>query len=133
VSQENVALLRDAFRHFEAGDMTGVLPYCHEDIEIVQPSELPGVPRRQHGHAGVLEAFAVWPEQWDDYRIEVLRVRDLGDDVIVTMLNTGRGKETAIPVESQITHVFSVREGKIVLWRIFMREDDALKAVGLEE
>jgi ketosteroid isomerase-like protein len=125
-----VELLRKAFQHFEEGDMAGVLPYCDENIEIVQPVELPGVPRRQHGHAGVLEAFAVWPEQWDDYRIDVLRVSDVGDEVVVTMLNQGRGKKTAIPVESQFTHVFSIREGKIVLWRIFMHEDEALKAVG---
>ena len=100
-SEQKLELLRNAFQHVEEGDMAGVLPYCDENIEIVQPVELPGVPRRQHGHAGVLEAFAVWPEQWDDYRIEVLRVSDVGDEVVVTMLNRGRGKTTAIPVESQ--------------------------------
>jgi ketosteroid isomerase-like protein len=133
MSQENVEIVWGAFQRFEEGDMEGVLPYCDENIEIVQPVELPDVPRHQHGHAGVLEAFAVWPEQWDDYRIEVLRVSDIGDDVVVTLLNRGRGKESAIPVESQFTHVFSIREGKIVQWRIFMREQEAVQAVGLED
>jgi ketosteroid isomerase-like protein len=133
MSQQNVELVRNAVRRFEEGDMQGVLPYCDENIEIVQPVELLGAPRRQHGHAGVLEAFDVWPEQWDEYRIEVLRMRDVGDDVVVTMLNRGRGKETAIPVESEFTHVFSIRGGRIVVWRIFMREEDALKAAGLAE
>jgi ketosteroid isomerase-like protein len=129
MSEENVELLRTAFRAFENGDIESVLRLCDENIEIIQPAELPDVARQQHGHAGVLEAFAIWPEQWDDFHIEVLRAADFGDRVMVTMLNRGRGKESAVEVEAVFTHVFRVRAGKIAEWRMFMREEDALQAM----
>jgi ketosteroid isomerase-like protein len=133
MSQENVEVVRAAFQAFDKGDMEGVLRFCDEHIEITQAAELPGVSRHQHGHAGVLEAFAIWPEQWDDYRIEIVRLADMGDHVMVTTLNRGRGKGSGVQVEMPFTFLFSVRGGKIVEWRLFMREEQALEAVGLRE
>jgi ketosteroid isomerase-like protein len=133
MSQENVEVVQAAFRAFQRGDTEGVLRLCDENIEITQPTELPGAPRHQHGHAGVLEAFAIWPEQWEDYRIDILRVADTGDHVLVTALQHGRGKDSGVEVKSRISFVFSVRGGKIAEWRLFFREDDALEAVGLRE
>src|SRR5215212_7661492 len=71
MSQENVEIIRNAFDAFSRGDIEAVLAVCDENIVVRQPRELPGVAPEQHGHAGVLEAFAIWPEQWDDYYIEI--------------------------------------------------------------
>ena len=80
MSQENVEIVQSAFAASVRGDMDAVLQHCAEDIVITQPPELPGVSPRQHGHPGVLEAFAIWPEQWDEYRVEPPRViADPGD------------------------------------------------------
>src|SRR5450756_567567 len=103
MSQENVEIVQAAFRAFENGDMAGVLRLCDENIEITQAVELPGVSRQQHGHGGVLEAFAIWPDLWDDYRIEIVRLADFGDYVMVTTVNRGRGKESGVPVEMPFT------------------------------
>jgi ketosteroid isomerase-like protein len=133
MSQENVKLVRAAFRAFERGEMDGVLRLCDENIEIIQDANLLGASGHQHGHAGVLEAFALWPDLWDDFRVEILRVHDSGDHVIVATVNRGRGKDSGVPVEMPFTFLFSIRTGKIAEWRLFMSEDQALKAVGLEE
>jgi ketosteroid isomerase-like protein len=133
MSQENVEIVQAALDAFVRGDNEGVLGLCDEDIEITQAAGFAGVPDKQHGHAGVLEAFDAWPEQWDDYRIEILRVADLGDHVMVTQMAHGRGKGSGVQVEMPLALLFSVRAGKITEWRIFAREDEALKAVGLEE
>jgi ketosteroid isomerase-like protein len=127
-----VEIVQAAFRAFEQGDFEGILRLCDEDIEITQPAELPGVSPRQHGHAGVLEAFAIWPEQWDDYRIDILRVADMDDYVLVTTLQSGVGKGSGVRVETRFSFLFSVRAGKIAEWRMFMQEADALAAVGLK-
>jgi ketosteroid isomerase-like protein len=133
MSQENVEIVRAAFAAFGEGDMEGVLRLCDENIEITQPAELLGAPRDQHGHAGVLEAFAIWPDLWEDYSVEIVRLAAIGDRVIATTINRGRGKDSGVPVEMPFTFLFSVRAGKIVQWRLFMREEQALEAVGLEE
>jgi ketosteroid isomerase-like protein len=133
MSQENVEIFMRARGTYQEGDLQGLLAYFDEAVEIEQAAEMPGVPARQHGHAGVLDAFAVWPEQWDEFRADVLRVRDIGEHVVVTMMNRGRGKESGIPVEMEFHHVYSFRSGKVIRWRIFLHEEQALKAVGLED
>jgi ketosteroid isomerase-like protein len=132
MSQENVELVRAAFRAFEKGDFEGVLRLCDESIEITQPPELPDVSPRQHGHAGVLEAFAIWPEQWDDYRVEILRITDVSDQVVVTTVQSGRGKDSGAPVEAVFAFLFSIRGGRITEWRMFMQEAEALEGLARE-
>jgi len=133
MSRENVEIVQAAFQAYERADMEGVLRLCDEHIEITQAVELPGVSRHQYGHAGVLEAFALWPEQWDDFRIDILRISDTGDRVIVTTLQRGRGKVSGVQVETSFSFLFSIRAGKITEWRIFTREAEALEAAGLVE
>jgi ketosteroid isomerase-like protein len=133
MAQENVEIVRSAFEAFERGDVEGILRCCDENIEITQDAELfdlLGASPRQHGHEGVLKAFAVWPDQWEDFSIEILSVRAVGDRVMVTTVNRGRGKDSGIDVEMPFTFLFSVRAGAITEWRIFMREAEALKAAG---
>ena len=134
MSEENVEIVRTAFAAAEREDMDAVLGLCAEDIVITQPPELPGASPEQHGHAGVLEAFAIWPEQWEDYRTEVLRIAAVPDDrVIATTRTRGRGRQSGVDVEMDFSFIFAIADAKIREMRIFIREDDALDAAGLEE
>ena len=125
----NVEIVQSAFDAWDRGDTDAILAVCDEEIVVVQAAELPGVPRLQNGHAGVLEAFALWPGYWDDFRVEVVRMIDLGDHVVVTTNQSGRGKDTGIEVTAQFTFLFTLVGGKITEWRIFLRESEALEAV----
>jgi ketosteroid isomerase-like protein len=134
MSEENVEIVRNAIAAFDRGDIEGVLRVCDEDIVITQPPELPGVSPEQHGHQGVLEALAIWPEQWDDYRIELLRIAAApGGKVFVTQRTRGRGKQSGIEVDMDFSFVFTVRDAKVSEWRLFVQEDQALEAAGLRE
>jgi len=134
MSEENVDVVRRAFEAYSRGDIDEVLRLCDEDIVIIQAPEVPGAPPRHDGHAGVLEAFGLWPAQWDDYRVEIRRVlADPGDYVVVGTHQSGRGKESGVEVQADFTFVFAVRNGRIAEWRIFVRESDGLAAVGLGE
>jgi uncharacterized protein len=130
MSEENVALVRRAFDAYVAGDIDEVLRVCAEDIVVTQAPEVPGVPPQQRGHAGVLEAFGLWPEQWDDFRIEIERVAaHPGDHVVVVTRQSGRGKTSGVEVRGEFTFAFTVRDGKIVEWRIFVDESQALAGI----
>jgi uncharacterized protein len=132
MSQENVAIIRRAFDAYTAGDIEKVLTLCDQDIVITQAPEVPGVPPQQRGHDGVLEAFGLWPEQWDDFRIEILRVvADPGDHVVVVTRQSGRGKQSGVEVVGEFTFAFAVRDGKITEWRIFVDEAQAMAALDL--
>ena len=130
MSKQNVEIIRRAFEAYWAGDIEGVLGVCAEDIVITQDPDVPGVPPQQHGHDGVIEAFGLWPEQWDDFQIEILRiVADPGDHVVVTTRQSGRGKESGVEVVGEFTFLFTVRDRKISEWRIFVQESQALDAL----
>jgi ketosteroid isomerase-like protein len=130
MSQDSVDLVRRAFEAFERSDFDAILDMCDEGIVIRQPRELPGAPETQHGHSGVLEAFELWPQQWDDYGIEILYLRDVDDHVVAHTRQWGRGKSSGIKLELPLTFVFTIRSGKIVEWQLFLREEDAIEAVG---
>jgi ketosteroid isomerase-like protein len=134
MSRENVEIVRAAFDAYLRGEIDAVLRLCDEDIVVTQPPEVPGVSPQQHGHAGVLEAFAIWPEQWDDFSVEIERViAHSGDYVVVATRQRGRGKQSGVEVAMGFTLAFTVRGGKIAEWRIFVRQDQALEALGLRE
>ena len=128
-----MAIIRRAFDAYTAGDIETVLSLCDQDIVITQAPEVPGVPPQQRGHDGVIEAFGLWPEQWDDFRVELLRVvADPGDHVVVTTRQSGRGKQSGVEVVGDFTFAFTVREGRITEWQIFVHEDQAVAALGLD-
>jgi uncharacterized protein len=132
MSEQNVAIVRWAFDAYIGGDIEAVLRLCADDIVVTQAPEVPGVSPQQHGHEGVLEAFGNWPEQWDDFEIEIERiVADPGEYVVVATRQRGRGKQSGVEVEADFTFVFTVRDGKITEWRIFVDESQALAATGL--
>jgi ketosteroid isomerase-like protein len=133
MSRENVEVVLQAFGAFARHDYDAVLQAFDEDVVITQPSELLDAPSaQQHGHAGVLEALAIWPEQWDEYRVESIRVlADSADQVVVATRQSGRGKQSGVTVEMDFTFVFRLPDKKITEWRLFLHEAEALEAAGL--
>ena len=135
MSQENVEIVLQAFDAFGRGDVDGVLRLCDEDIVITQPSELLDASSlKQYGHRGVREAFALFPEQWNDFRVENVRVlADPADHVIVALGTSGRGKRSGVEVRMEFAFLFRVHEEKITEWRLFLQQAQALEAAGLSE
>ena len=132
MSEPELEIIRQGYAAFDRGDVEAVLELCHEDVLITQPPDLPGVPAQLHGHSGMREALKLWPEQWDDYRSELVKIVDApGDKVLATVRTKGRGKHSGIEVEMEFNFVFAVREGKISEWRLFIQENQALEAAGL--
>jgi uncharacterized protein len=133
MSRENVEIVRNAFAAYERGDMEAVLRLIDEDIVITQVSDMPDFPAQQHGHRGVLEAFEVWPEQWDDFRVEILRIAAAPTGkVIATVRTRGRGKQSGIEVDMEFSFVFTIRDAKITEWQLFVQENEALEAAARE-
>jgi ketosteroid isomerase-like protein len=130
-----VEVVLQAFDAFGRGDFEGVLRVVDEDVVITQPAELLDAPSlQQYGHAGVREAFALWPEQWDEYRVESIRVlADPADQVVVATRQSGRGRQSGIEVEMEFTFLFTVQNRKITEWRLFLHEAQALAAAGLSD
>ncbi len=69
-----------------------------------------------------------WSQAWESYIYRVIEYRDLGDWVLTRSQVWARGRG-GIPVEMQTFEIWRVRDGKISVYRVFLSEREALKAV----
>ena len=132
MSKENLERVQAAFDAYFRGDEPALLELVAADVVITQfPEQVDG--REYHGHEGFREVMTDWTGSWNDWSIEILGARELGDLVLASARQRGRGIGSGAPMEAEATFVFTVREGLIARWQMFGSEDEALEAVGLEE
>jgi ketosteroid isomerase-like protein len=133
VSQENIDLVRRGFEHFRA---TG-----EPLADILAPqfvwdmSKFRGWPEQPtyEGAAGARRFLANWISAFDDWRIEVVEIRDAGDRIVAVMRQSGRAKLTGVTVDMLLAQVFTLRDGLETRMEMYADPAEALKAVGLEE
>jgi len=68
-------------------------------------------------------------DAFDDFRVELLEVEELGDDVVASMRQRGRGRVSGAEVDDQITHVWTLRDGRAIRMKSFARREDAVRYV----
>jgi ketosteroid isomerase-like protein len=134
MSQENVEIALEAFRRFQVGD-PGWAEWVHPDIEwdfsAYPLADLPTVGR---GRDALLnQVIATYMSGWRDLRQEITEVVDAGDDVIVVIHESVGLRESDAVLEREVSHVWTIREGKWTMWRLYETRDEALKAAGLSE
>jgi ketosteroid isomerase-like protein len=132
MSQENVEIVRAAFRAFEAKDSEAWVNCFHPNVELLLPRNvLEGGSYR--GHEGARRAFADAFETWAAFHFEIQDIREVDDRVIVLGRTTAVGKGDAPAVEYQSANLCKMGEGKIVYFRPYQSHHEALEAVGLSE
>jgi uncharacterized protein len=104
------------------------------DIEWY-PGGIEGVGFEQvyRGHDGVRAFWRHWLESWESMEFRVDDLIDAGDEVVALIWQRNRGRASGAVVEYEWAQVWTLRNSLVTRQRIFMRREDALKAVGLEE
>ncbi len=130
MSQENVERFYGAVDAVRQRDLDAYLALLDPQVDIVP---LGAIRHSYHGHAGVQrwweDLFGVAP----DFSLEIDEVRDLGDVLVVALRAHGHGRGSGVPVEQSIWQVVKLRHEKLVWWRSYASEREALEAVGLSE
>jgi hypothetical protein len=107
-----------------------VLGIVDPEIEIRDRPEAPD-PGVYLGYEGVLAAFDVSAEMFEELEFMPEEFVAGGDHVVVAVRLVGRGRESGVPVEDRIAHVWEMRGGKVVSLQVYSEMADALQAVGL--
>jgi ketosteroid isomerase-like protein len=125
VSHKNVEVVREILRLWNAREPTDHLVAA--DLEYVNPPDAieGGTRPAQAALRGILEVYP-------DFRVEVERVVDAGDDVVVVGVAHGTGA-SGIATHSRQGHVWTLRDGRATRIRWFRDPAEAFRAVGLEE
>jgi ketosteroid isomerase-like protein len=127
MSQENVEIVR---RAFATEGIEGLMKYLDAEIEWTTTGEFLEA-ATYRGHEGVREYLGAMDAAFDDLRDTSEEIIDAGEVVLVTQRISGRDRRSGMPLESTVTSVCSVGDGKIVQIQSYRSKPDALEAAGL--
>ena len=128
MSQENVDLVREIYERFRAGDADGALELHDPDVEIRDRPEAPD-PQVYRGREGVVRSLSVSQSTFEGLEILPEEFVDLGDDVMVVFRFVGTGRESRVPVDERLVHLWTIRDGRAFRMAVHSSRDDALAAV----
>ena len=117
MSHDNIALVRSLYEAFNRGDVPTVLAGFAGDIEW---NEAEGMPYggQYHGPEAVAEnVFGPVTKDFDDFDVTPEEILADGDRVVVLLTLTGTAKESGNKLSMPAAHVWTVRNGKITMFR----------------
>jgi ketosteroid isomerase-like protein len=133
MSQQNAEIVRRGIDAFNRRDVDLLADLTTPDFEWFPA--LPGSLEADgyRGREGMETYFAEIRGTWEQLRVLVDDVRDLGDGALVLGRTEGRGRASGVQVDAPIGIVFDFRRGKVSRVRAHLDHGEALKAVGLAE
>ena len=144
MSEENVEVVRkalDTYNAFMRGDLDGQAA-AEAMAELGDPrfewrwreQIFPDAPQRLRGVAAMRQFWQQVGGAWVDVVLEPLEFTEApGGRVLTSVRQSGRGRESGVPVEFHFFQVFTIRDGRVWRVEIFRHKADALEAAGLGE
>jgi ketosteroid isomerase-like protein len=129
VTSERIQVAQKLWDAWQLGDLAAMFEQLDPEIVSTQFPEQVDV-SDYHGHEGVREVMTDWIGTWDDYEIDLLGLREVGDSVVASLHQRGRGKGSGVAMEGDVWFVWRMRGGRIVRWQMFSSESEALAAAG---
>ena len=134
MSQENIEIVRKLYDALNDRDWDRFAEVCDPECELrgtVGGLEEDRLMRGVEGIKRVTEQEDT--EVWDYHLIELQKLIDVGEQVVVIQREYQRGKSSGVEVVVDIAVVHDVRDGRVVRVQPYMDAADALKAVGLSK
>jgi len=132
MSQENVEIVRDRYARYNAGERVPDLGFWHPDAEYHAAREDPDSAVHR-GIDAIRQQFASWQEAYPDLKVEILEAEGNGEQVFLWVRFSGHGAASGIPLQMELAHVYTLRDGKAACVVEYMDRDEALRAAGLSE
>jgi ketosteroid isomerase-like protein len=130
MSQENVEIVRQGFQAFERGELDAILDLFTDDIITYRAD-----PDRAtfDGKAGFRDAAADWTEDFSEWQVLPKEFTDLGERVLVRVLQIAQGRSSGVRVEEDYWFLFELTGSKVSKLSFYSRRAEALEAAGLSE
>ena len=125
MSEANVAVVRRLFDAYNRGDYAAASECLDPDVEYEVGQELP-----LRGRAAVRAMWERWDGTWDELETVPEEFVDAGDEILVTVFYSARGRGSGIPYEERLFDVYTFRDGSCVRKREFRQRSEAIAAIG---
>lgn len=132
MSQDDIETLRRAIDAFNTGNMQAVAALLDADSEWDWSRSI-GPDRAVY--RGPEEIVRFWEEfagGFEEIRIEIEDVIEIGDRLVAAMLSVMRGRG-GIEVEARNTWLITLRDGRLARLEMFQTQAEALEAAGPPE
>jgi ketosteroid isomerase-like protein len=132
MSQENVEIVRRAMDAFNRRDLDGTMRDADAEVEVDWSRSRglqAGIYRGQEAARGF---WASWLEIFDQITNYPDEFIECGEHVVVPTTTHLRGRD-GVEVEAKSAAVVTLRNGRILEWRLYQERAEALEAVGLSE
>ena len=128
MSQENLEIVRKAVEAYARGDLDTALTHADPDI-VWNPVEEAAT----QGQDAIRANVERWEIDFDDFEATPEEYIDAGDQVLVTIHWSGRGRGSGLQVDIRTYMVFTARDGTLIRMDEFTERSEALEAAGLSE
>jgi ketosteroid isomerase-like protein len=132
MSQENVEVVRASLDAYRRRDTVTLRALNHPDMELDWSASRGFQAGIYRGFDEALRFYDEYFAAFDTIIFEPLSFIDVDDSVVVPNVAHQRGRD-GIEVTARSALVFTVRDRRISRICLYQRQEDALKAVGLEE
>jgi ketosteroid isomerase-like protein len=121
---ENAQIVREALDAFMHGQVERALEFADPDVVCVRAPPLPD-PQTYHGVDGVLQMYADWTADFDEFEMEPLEFTEIEDSVFVEVSQRGRGKASGAPVVGRFWLVYTLAAGKVTRQDAYLTRQQA--------
>ena len=134
MSRENVERIRRNLEAWNSGDLDAWLETAGPEIEWVSEvaRRFEGRERVFRGADGLREYWDEWHSLWD-VTIDVVEIRDLGENVLVRAQVRARGEASGVNLDGDVAYVYEFDGDVATRCRSYLDLQTALEAVGLSE
>lgn len=115
-------LIRRLYELTDAGRIDEAAELIDEDVEWDTSEALTGL--RARGRDAAMDDLRAMLDAWEEYASEVESVQQRGDSVVVVVRNRGVGRAGNVPIEARRAHVWGMRDGRPVSFRLHLDPED---------
>ena len=134
MSQENVEIVKRFAAAYNARDLDAAAEMCAPDVEAFPDAsvfpEAASLVGRQAFRSFLEETW----DAWASGGVALNEIRDIGDERVLARADWGgTGSASGASLSTNLSQIYTIRDGRICRAEYFFDHTEALKAVGLEE
>ena len=130
----NIELVKSAFDAWNQGEIGAFTDHMSEDVAWLEVSGRPEGPATERlGRDRLRKGLESLFDAWESYRVEIERMDNVGDRVVVVVREFGRGRASGVEVDGRWGYLITVRDGEIVRVEAYREARRALELAGLGE
>jgi ketosteroid isomerase-like protein len=128
--EPHVELLQNFYDALGRGEVESAIGLCDPEVEVyLNPDVVATVPPK--GRKEVASYLRGWLDSWDKYAPRPEGFLEAGDQVVVLVHLSARGKGSRFEIEEATADVFRLADGGIVQLRLYVDRKVAQRATGL--